>query len=307
MPLSETLKIIRRDSSLLELESFVLGPHVPPADAYLMRHVGLDGLDANRWEQGSPLQIGQTDTGRKVLPRTASIACGLSAPDAAGLEQKRRTLSGILAARTELLYLQATGMDGTIREAACTCIRPPVLDTARRLRRISESRFQLHFPDPIFRSPAYQTFALMGQAASNTQGFVLPLPIPFDLSGHTWGGTNIVTYDGVWDATPLITVTGPLSALQIINRHTGSGVRMSAGYSLPADTLWAFDPDADRIVTLTAPDGTVSNGAHTLDMDATDIAGWRIVPGPNEIIMAASNHSARTSLVLSWRNAYPGI
>ena len=286
-------------------ERLVMGPYTPPADILLMRHIGLDGLHSQRWEETTPLAVGVTDTGRKVQARTATIQVGLAADTNPELEALRRRMTAVLAPTGQLFTVSVTGLDLQTRISHASCNRPPLLDSSRRLQTVMDTRFQLRFPDPLFYGPQQYSVTVQGAAAAPA-GFTIPFPIPFDIGGLSWGGQQTITYEGTWPATPDVRVTGPISDFSIINSTTGGFVRFSATYSLPAGVIWHFRPNAARTFELEAVDGTLSNGIHTIDTES-NITDWPLQRGSNTIVMAGSAQKASTTVVMSWTDAFVGI
>ena len=286
-------------------ERMEFGPYIPPADILLVDHLGLDGLMSQRWEESTPLAVGVTDTGRKVGARTATIQLGLEADTNRELETLRRRLQAILAPTAELFTVSVTGLDGKVRIGRASCTRPPLLDSRRRLQTIMDTRFQLRFPDPLFYGPRQYLVTVQGEAAP-PDGFTIPLPIPFDIGGLSWGGEATVTYDGTWPARPTVRVTGPISSFTISNETTGGFVRFAATYSLPAGSTWHFRPDAARTFELEAADGTKSNGIHTIDT-ASNLTDWPLQRGSNVISIAGSNQADTTGVTMIWTDAFVGI
>ena len=286
-------------------ERLVIGPYVPPADLLLVRHMGLDGLMAQRWEETTPLAVGVTDTGRKIQARTATIQVGLQAATNPELEALRRRMQSVLAPTAALFTVTVTGLDGQPRIGYASCNRPPQLDSTRRLQSIMDTRFQLRFPDPLFYGEDQYVVTVQGVAAPAT-GFTIPLPIPFDLGGISWGGEETVIYEGTWPARPTVRLTGPISNFTISNDTTGGFVSFAGTYTLPAGSTWHFRPDAARTFELEAADGTLSNGIHTIDTDS-NLTDWPLQRGSNVITIAGANQADTTGVVMIWTDSYVGI
>ena len=278
---------------------------MPPADYFLSRHSGLGGLLSNRWSQTSPLDVGEIDIGRKITGRTATLEVGLASSTPATLEQDRRRLVEVLAPDERLLTVQITGLDGIIREGRASCIRPPMLDSGQRLQSILETRFQLRFPDPRFYGLDIHTVEVMGASMSD-QGFTIPFPIPFDIGGVSWGGTQTVEYEGSWAVQPEVRATGPLSQFSILNATTGKRLRFASGFVLGMGQVWHFRPQASRTVTIEDPDGSENNGIHTIDTDS-DLSEFTLEHGSNAIVISGAGQSGLSDVVMSWTDVYQSI
>lgn len=113
---------------------------------------------------------------------------------------------------------------------------------------------------------------------------------PAVINGQVTAANN-----GTADTYPLIVVEGPVVNPTIINFTTGQGIYLT--YTLQADETLSLDA-LNRTVML---NGT-SPRYGAIDQSRTN--WWALVPGDNDLRLAATSFSAGASLDVTWRDAW---
>lgn len=134
--------------------------------------------------------------------------------------------------------------------------------------------------------------------------FVLDSPVlffqssffPLHISKGTIDGNVTVNNPGEVEAYPLITATGPLTALEIQNVTTGKTM------NFPALTMTASD-----ILTIdTRPEilGVKINGNNAFSLLSASSSLWTIQPGSNQLKIVTAGTSSNSSVTLSFAARY---
>jgi len=209
--------------------------------------------------------------------------------------------------------------DGTMRDIYALIEQGPTF-AARRLNRWDEWAFTetLRFicPDPTWFDPERQSEVWAVVAYSNLIFETTPpLPseysdhwtLPFAFSGSLVVGTTTIAYSGTWFASPIITLTGPMSGPQVENLSTGERLKLdymiSNGETVVIDLTYG-------VKTVTSSTGANLIGTLT---EGSDL-GFHLAPEPeveggqNEIEVTATEGAVGTSQIdLSWYTRYIGI
>lgn len=88
-----------------------------------IRGSGMGGSEVRRVSTQGAAQIGDTDTGYRLLPREMTLTIGMQGTSAAALDAHRDTLIGLFRPLTSTpIQLRATLDDGTIRQIDCNAV-----------------------------------------------------------------------------------------------------------------------------------------------------------------------------------------
>lgn len=136
-------------------------------------------------------------------------------------------------------------------------------------------------------------------------GMVVPFTVPFTLDAAPPPGTAFCENAGNFGSPPIVVITGPITAPQLINLTTGqtvswSQVTVPAGETLTVDFLnrqaWL-----NALLVPSMPGMSLGGGAYV----SADIssAWWVLAPGSNSVELAGIADSAATAEFL-WNDAW---
>lgn len=187
-------------------------------------------------------------------------------------------------------YLQVTRRDGTTRQIACYYVGGLEGD-------LSDQE----------AGETWQTVVLQLKAAD---------PYPTDLAetevaytNSILGVTQAIINTGGLDANPVITVSGPASAITITSLTTGKKIELTAngGLALLAgDTLTIDTRPASQRTGPAVTDDEGTNFFSRLSADSS-LDSFVLLPGSNQFVITASGTTGGTAFGLSWLPRYRGV
>lgn len=272
-------------------------------------HLGNDGLalpPVRRLEEAGPLQHGTTDLGFRLEPRTIKLVLLLAGDDIGDYYARRRRLLQQFRPRQGGAKLRLTLPDGSVRQIDVVYQGDLTLPSADKTGLLHKVAVSLRAPDPTFYSPV--AVSVNFQISVSGGSFTVPATVPLSVGTSTLDKLTQVEYEGDWEASPLITVIGPVSDLLIENLTTGerlqfSGLTLAAGKRLVIDTSYANASVVDE------------SGASLLPYltDDSDLTTFHIAPDPdaldgvNDIRVSGTAATAQTAVFLSYHPRFLGL
>lgn len=259
---------------------------VEQATSYGAQNVDFDTTRSNR-------EIGETLQHQSVSPKTLTIRGTLLGECAAARDQMNHVLAPL--ARGRLIYNNTRSMEVYVK-------------TSPDIERYSaNARFSVSFyaPFPYWRKTDRESTVLVGYQPRFMFPWNISDPNPFYFSETAQVGYVTVTNEGEAPAdwavtfTALSTVKNPYAQ----NIDTGETVRvlktLSAGESVTIST-----EGEELSVTLTAADGTETDGFQYLDIESIP---FRLYLGDNHIKTDADEGGEGLRASISFRPAYAGV
>ena len=245
----------------------------------------------HRITQRGPMQQGDTDVDFRLDPRILQlpvVAVGMSTDD-------------YYAARGRLLEVfSPTNGGGTLTVTTSTWSRSidvKVLggmsfDTDPKVGYELRTVIQLRADDPTWYDAVPHVVA--GSAGIAGTPTAYPVVYPRTYGTANINATTTYTYDGTWQAYPVITALGPITGLVITITTTGSiGAGRTYTYDLRYGRKTVYDDlGVNQIATVSA---------------SSNLATWAIIVGTNSISITASSSSAPAAVAITYNTRFIGI
>ena len=270
---------------------------------------GLDGIGMSPTkritEQGSQ-QHGASDLGFRLQPRRIALALLAKGGDDAAWLERRNALLRIFRPSDTPLKLRLTSGE-TVRQIDCYYSgemgMPAEGDTGPRWQRAA---IELIAPDPTWYDPDGEVvaFSLGGGGL-----LAIPLTVPMAVGASTIDQSIPVSYDGTWDAYPIITLQGPMTNPVIRNQTMGDKLDFAA-VTIPAGETYVIDCRYGYKTVTRQSDG--ANRIQDLTSDS-NLATFRIgahpdVPGGyNSIRVSASGLTTTSYVFIQFQTRYVGV
>lgn len=259
---------------------------VEQATSYGAQNVDFDTTRSNR-------EIGETLQHQSVSPKTLTIRGTLLGECAAAKKQMIHVLAPL--AKGRLIYDDAYEMEVYVKAS------PDI----ERYSANARFTFSLYAPFPYWRDKSKESQVLVGYTPEFMFPWNISDPNPFYFSKTAQVGYVTVTNEGEAPAdwtvtfTALSTVKNPYAQ----DIDTGEMVRvlktLSAGESVTIST-----EGEELAVTLTAADGTETDGFQYLDIESIP---FRLALGENHIKTDADEGGEGLRASISFRPAYAGV
>lgn len=270
-----------------------------------MRHYAVESSDGfgmaplHRITERGPLQHGQTDRGYRLDARLIQMVIALRAGGWSEMYARRRELLSFLSPMSDCI-LRHTQPDGTMRQIGVRLTDGPTFSSKDRLvDRVQRAAIRLTCDDPAWYDPERKSIRATG--GSGGTGFQFPGAVPWQFGGSSVDVDVVVDYGGDWVDYPELQVNGPIENARIENQDTGDVLEFSG--LIDAGEYVVIDL---RYGAKTVIDGAGDNRISMLTGDS-NLATWRLVPGPNTINFSGGNAGAATSLVVRWYDRYLGV
>lgn len=136
-------------------------------------------------------------------------------------------------------------------------------------------------------------------------GFTFPLAHPWQSLSASL--TAEVSNPGTVEAPVFVRVDGELTDMRLQLTHLDPTVEIVVDGLLGPDARYEIDTHPDELsVVLVESDGTRSNALSRVNFDQSDLAGWRLTPGVNEVRFTATDNVSGVCH-LTWRPTYAGV
>ena len=187
--------------------------------------------------------------------------------------------------------------DGTRRALTVTVQQGPKFEPRR------PDRWDEFSIDEIIRFVAYNP--VYYDPTQNSVSFDalggLTFPITFPIVFAASGGDSTVDYEGTWEEYPVFVITGPLSAVSIINTTTGESIGLN--YAIPAGRTVTIDLTYG-VKSVTLDDGTNLIGYIT---NSSDLATFHLQPGINQLSVLGTGFVAGSAIAMTYYDRFIGI
>jgi len=275
-------------------------------------HEGIGMPPVERLQSSSPFQVGATDFGFKIRPRTLTVLFLVSAYSPGDYYVKRDALLRIFSPSTtpitfQFQYPDAAGNPRYVRLDAHYVGGLDLPESDRTYDLKHKVGLQLYAPNPIWYESTLQS-KVWGIVSNNYLIFPITFSIQFCDSLINQGYT--IAYAGSWVDYPTFIITGPCNNPKIQNLSTTPQSKIELTYVVDVGETVTIDltPGVKSITSNT--DGNIL-GALTTD---SDLAGFHLAPdtevtGGNNDIKATLTGATpgTTQLQMTWRNRYLGI
>jgi Phage tail protein len=213
------------------------------------------------------------------------------APDSVTLSNAGDQFGALLADGATLATLIGTDDSGVPKQALVELNAEAKF--AKETDTVADWSIQLAAPDPHRYAVTPSTASCGLQSGSGA--LVFPLTFPLDFGSGFGGGVLTALSAGLQKASPVWTITGPVTNPSILATNTGEYLTFSGLFVASGQTL-TVDADA-RTVLL---QGTASRRGSLV----TGSTFFSIRPGANRIAFQASDYDPTVTLTASWRDAF---
>ena len=259
---------------------------IEQASSYGGQNVNFQTTQSNR-------EIGEVLQHQSVSPKTLTIRGTLLGESAAAKKQMIHVLAPL--AKGRLIYNDAYEMEVYVKAS------PDI----ERYSANARFTFSLYAPFPYWRDKSKESQVLVGYTPEFMFPWNISDPNPFYFSKTAQVGYVTVNNDGEAPADWTIsfyavsTVKNPYAQ----SLDTGEKVRVLKALSA-GETLTVSTEGEELTVTLTAADGTVSDGFEYLDIDSVP---FRLALGENHIKTDADEGGTGLRASISFRPAFAGV
>lgn len=283
-------------------------------DRFLISETGFGMPPVRYITSRSPTQHGETVIDYRLDPRVIQLvhrsnSCGRTeywTKRSELLNMIRPNRSGITS--YDLGILRKRLPDGSKREIRVAIEQGPEF-VARDPNRWDEwaftetIRFIAH--DPLFYDPVQKTANL----SLATEGFVFPIGLPLLIDDDVIDTTMTCTTEGTEDTYPTITITGPISGVEITNQSLDLEIKIRHNVSYGEIVTVYLDPGNKRVISDQI--GDITAAAYY----TSDLAMFRLAPHPKVTSGANTVHfygsgvvsAGPTAISMSWYDRYIGI
>lgn len=191
----------------------------------------------HRITQRGPMQQGDTDDDFRLDPRILQLPLIVSCYTIADYYNAREQLLAVFSPSNVAGVLTVTLPNGAQRAINVKTLGGLTYDYQASDGYTLRTVVQLRADDPTWYdpNPVYVTIS------PDVAGTTMPIPvlIPLTLGTSTINTTTTVTNSGTWITYPIITATGSITNLSIINNTTGLQIVTSG--NIPAGRVWTFN------------------------------------------------------------------
>jgi hypothetical protein len=253
----------------------------------------LEGWDSP--EVRSTLSDRESDHGSWYAPvylgsRPITLTGVITAPDLPTLDAAiEQLIAAVSFTDTVLTVNETIPKQATVRRSG-----KPIIQ--RATDRIANYSILLTAPDPRRYSTTLNTVSTALNSASG--GLVFPVTFPVTFSATSVAGNIAATNAGSMDTRPLLTITGPAAAPQVITLYPDGSTR-SLLYSSSSGGLAA----GEQLVIDTDRHTVLSGGASRRRWISGD---WPTIPANTTVLFQFRDtaYNAATLLTATWRSAW---
>lgn len=283
-------------------------------DKFLISETGFGMPPVRYITSRSPTQHGETVIDYRLDPRVIQLVHRSNACSREEYWDKRATLLDMIRPNRSGIAQYALGTlrkklpNGEVREIHVSIEQGPEF-VARDPTRWDEwafteaLRFVAH--DPLFYDPVQKSVAL----SLATEGFVFPITLPLLIDDDIIDSTMTCTTLGTEDTYPTITITGPISGVEITNQSLGLELKVRYNVSRDEIVTVYLDPGNKRIISDQTGDITAA-GYYTSDFGLFRLAPHPKVSGGQNVIHFYGSglvSAGPTAIQMAWYDKYIGI
>lgn len=252
----------------------------------------------HRITQRGPMQQGDSDVDFRLDPRIMQIPLFVATTSVDEYYTARGRLLGIFSPTNGGGVVTVTTSAWT-RNINVKVLGGMSFDTDPQVGYALRAVIQLRADDPTW----YDAEPHIVAGASGIAGTPTAYPVIYP---RTYGTANInttttYTYDGTWQAYPVITAVGPITGLVITNNTTGQTITTTG--SIAAGRTYTYDL---RYGKKTVYDDLGNNQIATVAASSS-LATWAIIVGINSISIAASASSSPAAVTITYNTRFIGI
>lgn len=251
---------------------------------------GWDSAEVRAEQQQREADHGAWPAPVYLSDRPITLTGKVEAPDLPALDDAMEQLRAAAALTDTVLVVHETvPKQATVRRSGKALIKP-VSD------RVAEYSLLLTAADP--RRYATAEDQLSTGLPSTTGGLAPPLTPPLTISATTVSGQITATNAGTFETRPVITITGPVTAPQVLAQMPDGTVRaLTYSQNLGTGEVLTIDTDAHS-VTLA---GGVSRRRYL-----TTPGGWPVIPARATVpfLFQSAVYDSGAQLTVRWRSAW---
>lgn len=254
-----------------------------------------------------PYQNGDTYVGFQLEPRVFQIPIFTLATSPEDMMSRRYALSKVFNYGDDEVILNVTWSDGDgtyFRKISGHLIGGLDFDTDSEYNAI-RTVLQFKANDPTWQNGYAENLPISAVIAGTPTQYPKVYPVLY--GDNVLNKVTAIAYDGTWDAYPIITVTGPVTNLTIVDTQ-GHTIKFNS--AIPAGAVWTIDLSYG-VYTVTDQDGVDQFAA--LDT-SSNLVDWRLYAQPgffsagnNTISVSGSGGSGSTLVVLTYFTRYIGV
>lgn len=244
---------------------------------------------AHRITQRGPFQNGDSDIDFRLDPRIINLPIVVPASNFADMMQKRSDLMKVFKHGNDTINFRLVWNDGVngyqYRQVDARINGGLQLDANTQENTI-RGVLQLRCADPTWYSDAVQYYDLTSTVFGDPTLIPKPYPVTYGSSQNTANRITTFTYDGSWNADPVITINGGLTSI-IMTDTLGHEIKINSvpfgetwtitlGYNITVVDQNGINKFSQLDITsnlvqwaVYAESGTVPNGANTISVSAT--------------------------------------
>ena len=251
---------------------------------------------AHRITQRGPFQNGDTDIDFRLDPRIINLPIVVPAINFADMMQKRSDLMKVFKHGNDNINFRLVWNDGVhgsqYRQVDARIAGGLQLD-ANTQENIIRGVLQLRCANPTWYNDAVQNYDLTSASFGDPTLIPKPYPVTYGSNQNSANAITSFTYDGSWNADPVITINGELNSIvmtdtlgheiKINSVPSGQQWTITLGYNISVVDQNGINKFSQVDITsnlvqwaVYAESGTVPNGANTISVSAT---------GPGNIFM----------------------
>jgi Phage tail protein len=259
---------------------------------------GLGDVDADIQTQKAPFQDGSTYIDSVLQERVISLQVTILADDTPTLLRHRQFLSSVFNPKLGKGILRYEN-DYMVREIEAVPDKVPVFPSGRENRGplFQKALVNLLCPEPFW----LDKFSKSEKMSYILGGLSFPLRLGTSFAQR---GYKKVLYNKGDVPTPVtIEFYGPATNPIVWNRTTGEFIKVNRTLA-ETDKLVITTAFGNKSVMIENNDGTTTNVFNWIDLESTF---WQLVPGKNIIEFGSDSDSAKSRIVISYRNRYLSI
>jgi hypothetical protein len=262
------------------------GAYIEKVTSYGAQNVEFQTTKSNR-------EIGEVLQHQNVSPKTITIKGAISGESAALREQMNHVIAPL--AKGRLIYNDEYEMEVYVKSS-------PDIDRQPYGAKFS---FSLYAPFPYWRNASRENRTLVGYEPEFTFPWNISDPNPFYFSKSAQVGYVTVTNEGEAPADWTVTFTALSTVKNPYAQDIDTGERVRVLKTLSAGESVTISTEGEELaVTLTAADGTETDGFQYLDIESVP---FRLALGENHIKTDADEGGEGLRASISFRPAYAGV
>ena len=252
----------------------------------------------HRITQRGPMQNGDSDVDFRLDPRIMQIPLFVATTSVDEHYTARGRLLSVFSPSNTVGVVTVTTSAWT-RSINVKVLGGMSFDTDPQVGYALRAVIQLRADDPTWYDA--EPHVIAGSAGIAGTATAYPVIYPRTYGTANINATTTYTYDGTWQAYPVITALGPITGLVITNNTTGQVITTTG--SIAAGRTYTYDL---RYGKKTVYDDLGNNQIATVAA-SSNLATWAIVVGINSISIAASASSSPAAVAITYNTRYIGI